>query len=66
MKKASGVLAGWGVKNPLSRETGGCEARRGAGREVWLTVAHAYHAGALWAGSFTIIESRLEVFAGLL
>ena len=31
-----------------------------------LMVAHTYHAGALWAGSFTIIESRLEVFAGLL
>jgi len=31
-----------------------------------LMVAHTYHAGALWAGSGTIIESRLEGFAGLL
>jgi len=44
MKKASGVLAGLGCK----------KTRRGAGMEGWLTVAHTYHAGALWAGSCTI------------
>lgn len=34
MKKASGVLAGWGVKKPAQAVRLAGEARRGAGREV--------------------------------
>ena len=55
MKKASGVLAGLGCK----------KTRRGAGMEGWLTVAHTYHAGALWAGSCAIIEAGRTATPGL-